>query len=392
VPRLQVCIRGFEGDRGARVSGQNLKDSWAHGAALRGVTCSTYNSYLKERAQLHRARRLKHSVDEPTRPRRLVCMRRCATRCSRAEKRPAAGGSRLASLRGRFGRQDRGRDGSRVPLVEMIHTYSLIHDDLPCMDDDDMRRGRARPITRFMGESGSRRSRGDALLTDAFKVLALFCGTRLASPALVLENCRGTCERRRDRAGWSAGAGDRSARRGQVEDGRGARRAARFKKDRSTVPGVGARRLRDSGGAERVADRVARRITRARLGLAFQVVDDLLDVQGTPEQMGKRGTQKDGETRQGDLSGDNSEVERSMDLAREAGKRGAHRALAGLRRSRRSACGISRTFVVGAQNCERALEASADNHADGIRARRCWSSRAGSKLRDYVRAASGGRA
>ena len=65
------------------------------------------------------------------------------------------------------------------------------------------------------------------------------------------------------------------------------------------------------------------------LGLAFQVVDDLLDVQGTPEQMGKR-TQKDGERGKATYPAILG-VERSMDLARELETR-AHRALQGLRR------------------------------------------------------------
>ena len=52
--------------------------------------------------------------------------------------------------------------------VEMIHTYSLIHDDLPCMDDDDMRRGR--PTNHKIFGEGIAVLAGDALLTDAFNV------------------------------------------------------------------------------------------------------------------------------------------------------------------------------------------------------------------------------
>ena len=68
--------------------------------------------------------------------------------------------------------------------VEMIHTYSLIHDDLPCMDDDDMRRGR--PTNHKVYGEAIATLAGDALLTDAFKVLAL-SADKSASPALVLE-------------------------------------------------------------------------------------------------------------------------------------------------------------------------------------------------------------
>src|SRR5271163_1871925 len=68
--------------------------------------------------------------------------------------------------------------------VECIHTYSLIHDDLPCMDDDDLRRGR--PTNHKVFGEGVAVLAGDALLTVAFKVLALSSG-RSASPGLVLE-------------------------------------------------------------------------------------------------------------------------------------------------------------------------------------------------------------
>ena len=54
--------------------------------------------------------------------------------------------------------------------VELIHTYSLIHDDLPCMDDDDERRGR--PTVHLAFDEATAILAGDALLTRAFEVLA----------------------------------------------------------------------------------------------------------------------------------------------------------------------------------------------------------------------------
>ena len=54
--------------------------------------------------------------------------------------------------------------------LEMIHTYSLIHDDLPCMDDDDLRRGR--PTNHKVYGEAIATLAGDGLLTDAFEVLA----------------------------------------------------------------------------------------------------------------------------------------------------------------------------------------------------------------------------
>src|SRR5260370_32283829 len=68
--------------------------------------------------------------------------------------------------------------------VEMIHTYSLIHDDLPCMDDDDFRRGR--PTNHKVYGVAVATLAGDALLTDAFKVLARATGAGVAA-AVVLE-------------------------------------------------------------------------------------------------------------------------------------------------------------------------------------------------------------
>ena len=74
--------------------------------------------------------------------------------------------------------------------VEMIHTYSLIHDDLPCMDDDDMRRGR--PTNHKVYGEAIATLAGDALLTDAFKVLAHSADKRCVA-GTGARNCRGAC-------------------------------------------------------------------------------------------------------------------------------------------------------------------------------------------------------
>lgn len=73
--------------------------------------------------------------------------------------------------------------------VELIHTYSLIHDDLPCMDDDDFRRGR--PTNhRVFGEAGALLA-GDALLTMAFGVLAQSPSSRAAQAVALLSEAAG---------------------------------------------------------------------------------------------------------------------------------------------------------------------------------------------------------
>src|ERR671913_1616752 len=72
-----------------------------------------------------------------------------------------------------------GRKEDALPAacaVECIHTYSLVHDDLPCMDDDDLRRGR--PTNHKVFGEGIAVLAGDALLTVAFEILAKTPGTR----------------------------------------------------------------------------------------------------------------------------------------------------------------------------------------------------------------------
>jgi len=202
--------------------------------------------------------------------------------------------------------------------VEMIHTYSLIHDDLPCMDDDDFRRGR--PTNHKVYGEAVATLAGDALLTDAFKVLARATGAGVPAP-VVLE----TIAELASAAGYAGMVG------GQVidllgegkpktleelEEIHGKKTGALFL---ASVRG-GAR----MGGASRAQIESLDAYARA-LGLAFQVVDDLLDVQGTPEQMGKR-TQKDSERGKATYPAILG-IERSQDFARELESR-AHRALA----------------------------------------------------------------
>jgi len=84
-----------------------------------------------------------------------------------------AGGKRVRPrLVFEFNALCKGKEEAAVPFacaVEMIHTYSLIHDDLPCMDDDDLRRGKPSNHKVF-GEDIALLA-GDALLTLAFEVL-----------------------------------------------------------------------------------------------------------------------------------------------------------------------------------------------------------------------------
>ncbi len=195
--------------------------------------------------------------------------------------------------------------------IEMIHTYSLIHDDLPCMDDDDLRRGR--PTNHKVFGEAIATLAGDGLLTDAFKVLAesaVFAGKTLSARA-VLDTVAELAE-----AAGSAGMVG-----GQVIDLLGEGRALNLA-DLEHLHGkkTGALFVAAVSGGARIGGATPAQLTSLReyaqaLGLAFQVIDDLLDVEASTETLGKR-TNKDearGKATYPSLIG----VERSRELARE---------------------------------------------------------------------------
>ncbi len=162
--------------------------------------------------------------------------------------------------------------------VEMIHTYSLVHDDLPAMDDDDLRRGRPTCHKAF-GEALAILA-GDALLTMAFAVLA-----KEVQPPEVAARC---CAALAEAGGPSALVG------GQADD-----LGLQFTEgDLATLENIHARKtgamflvsLRLGGyvaGAEPQHQAALERFGR-KVGLAFQIADDLLDVEGDPTTLGKR--------------------------------------------------------------------------------------------------------
>ena len=163
--------------------------------------------------------------------------------------------------------------------VEMVHTYSLVHDDLPCMDDDALRRGK--PSAHVAFDEATAVLAGDALLTLAFEVLAE--ADTHSDPEVRCELVRAL----------AAASGCRGMVGGQMID---------LQAENQTL-GVGAvTRLQqlktggliafscESGAILGKAPRQLRHALHAYahdLGLAFQIADDLLDSQGSASKLGK---------------------------------------------------------------------------------------------------------
>ena len=162
--------------------------------------------------------------------------------------------------------------------VECIHTYSLIHDDLPCMDDDDLRRGR--PTSHKVFGEGVAVLAGDGLLTIAFEILAQAKPTaRYGTGALIGELANASGSK------WLIG--------GQVADLEGEGRAltgAELKYiHRCKTAALLTASLRLGAMSANATPRQLQSLTDfgQALGLAFQVIDDILDVTQTTEKLGK---------------------------------------------------------------------------------------------------------
>lgn len=161
--------------------------------------------------------------------------------------------------------------------VEMIHTYSLIHDDLPCMDDDDLRRGR--PTNHKIFGEGIAVLAGDALLTDAFAVAAtakVSCDD-MAMAIGVLSECAGSL-------GMVGGqvldimSEHRVCTEQEVIDIQSRKTGALI--NAACVLGV----IAGNGNEDQIRSAAG---FAATLGLAFQIRDDMLDVIGNSRELGK---------------------------------------------------------------------------------------------------------
>jgi geranylgeranyl pyrophosphate synthase len=196
-----------------------------------------------------------------------------------------AGGKRLRPLlvlvAGELFGAPRARLAPGAAAIEAIHTYSLVHDDLPALDDDDLRRGR--PTVHRAFDEATAILVGDALLTFGLTTLARLpeevpAATRARAAALV---------------GEAIGTGGMIG--GQVEDLAAeadwpAEPAAALERiHRGKTAALLGASLRLGGlyaGVDEAADRELATLG-GDLGLLFQIRDDLLDVEGTPGEIGK---------------------------------------------------------------------------------------------------------
>lgn len=172
--------------------------------------------------------------------------------------------------------------------IEMIHTYSLIHDDLPCMDDDDLRRGR--PTTHKVFGEAEALLAGDAILTDAFNVLIGYDLTQLSDnqklqQIIELSNAagsRGMVWGQSQDLYWTAKQGGTEE---DIDDIHLAKTGA-LMGSACAMGGI-------AGGASMHEIATLRQFGKT-IGLAFQIFDDLLDdqhdtgkSQGKDKEMGK---------------------------------------------------------------------------------------------------------
>jgi len=173
--------------------------------------------------------------------------------------------------------------------IEMVHTYSLIHDDLPAMDDDDLRRGR--PTCHKAFDEATAILAGDALLTLAFEVLA----EHIHPPALAATCCRALAK--------AAGACNLVG--GQADDMECSFSTVGLKLLESIHRRKTGALIQVSlrlGGVTAGADAQQLSILDqygCHVGLAFQIIDDMLDVRSSEQLLGK-GVGKD--ARQGKLT------------------------------------------------------------------------------------------
>ncbi len=162
--------------------------------------------------------------------------------------------------------------------VEAIHAYSLVHDDLPCMDDDDLRRGR--PTLHVEWDEATAVLAGDALQSLAFEMLAAEADT---APEIRLSLI----------ASLAQASGAAGMVLGQAQDIAAESAAQPLDLDQITAlqankTGALIRWSAEAGAVLGGADPGPLRHYAQALGLAFQIADDILDIEGDAQKTGKR--------------------------------------------------------------------------------------------------------
>ncbi len=170
--------------------------------------------------------------------------------------------------------------------LELIHTYSLIHDDLPSMDDDSLRRGR--PTLHIVAGEGMAILAGDGLLTEAFALLS-------SQPTLDAARVLRTVSVVAEAAGAVGMVGGQAIDLATVTPDPSGRRAAALdaegvatmhaKKTGALIRAAATAGAIVGGGTDGQIDAIAR--AASEFGLAFQIVDDILDVEGAAADLGK---------------------------------------------------------------------------------------------------------
>jgi len=174
--------------------------------------------------------------------------------------------------------------------IELIHTYSLIHDDLPAMDDDTLRRGR--PTLHVVYGDGIAILAGDGLHAEAFALLAREPRTGLPDAELTARKLR-VIQAIADAAGSTGMVGGQAIDLQAAGQGVGERltldadgvRLMHARKTGALIRAAAVTGAIMAGGAADEVERIDRYAS--DLGLAFQIVDDILDVEGESGELGK---------------------------------------------------------------------------------------------------------
>jgi farnesyl diphosphate synthase len=161
--------------------------------------------------------------------------------------------------------------------VELVHAYSLVHDDMPCMDDDVLRRGK--PTVHVAFDEATAMLTGDALQAEAFGILARAPVTAETCVALIrdLAQASGTAGMCGGQAIDLAAVG-RAMSAAELETMHRMKTGALLRASVTMGMTAGGATARERAALERYADAI---------GLAFQIVDDLLDAEATSAELGK---------------------------------------------------------------------------------------------------------